>query len=342
MKELQPSESDWKALYHAALEFKKIECWKWMLDSDIFGVQNPANGEIGYCCVMGYLGEHFALAIYLGSEGLEAYLKVQRNEINTGNIEALMIQKCLMVSFEDREILYDEDRDIIKKLDLKFRGRKQWPLFRNYQPGYYPWFVNKAEAQYLTLTLEQVIEIALCFKENPNLLDPPKKDHYLVRTPEKSENGGLQWKDKWFKPISPEESKSIAPPINEIRLQKIKKAVKRKSGIWQADFFLSPTPVREFDERPYYPYAALFVDGNSGLILHVNMLKPEEYMTGFPNDFMAIMEKSGIKPSEVHVRKKEALNLLKTISERLDIQLKLVKRLEAMEYLQSSMFQFFR
>jgi hypothetical protein len=342
MRELKPSDKDWKALYDAALEFKNIESWKWMLDSDIFGIQNPVNDEIGYCCIMGYLGEHFALAVYLGTEGLEAYLKVQRGEITTGNIEALMIQKCLMASFEDREMLYDEDREIIKRLNLKFRGRKQWPLFRNYQPGYYPWYLNKDEIQFLTLALKQAIELSLRFKDDPDILNPPKRKYYLVRIPEKSKDGGIKWKDSWLKPETLERFKSTIPPMNEIRLQKIKKTIKRKSGNWQVDFFFSPTPVREFNERPYYPYATLFVDANSGLILHVNMLKPEEYMTGFTNDFMSLMEKSGVKPNEIQVRREEAYDLLKVITERLDIQLKLVKRLETMEYLQASMFQFFR
>ena len=59
---------EWKELYTAAVELKKIEPWAWMYDSDIFGVLNPASGEIGYCCIMGALGEVYALAVYLGTE----------------------------------------------------------------------------------------------------------------------------------------------------------------------------------------------------------------------------------------------------------------------------------
>ncbi len=72
------------------------------------------------------------------------------------------------------------------------------------------------------------------------------------------------------------------------------------------------------------------------------MLKPEEYLTGFPNNLMSLIERVGMKPTEIMVRKEEAYGLLKVIAERLDIQLKLVKKLETMEYLQASMFQFFR
>ena len=38
-----PTIQDWKNLFDAALKFKKIAPWQWMWDSDIFGVQNPAN-----------------------------------------------------------------------------------------------------------------------------------------------------------------------------------------------------------------------------------------------------------------------------------------------------------
>lgn len=61
----------WKDLYEAASIFREIKCWNWMWDSDIFGVENPENGEFGYCCVLGRMGEVFGMVTYLGTERLE-------------------------------------------------------------------------------------------------------------------------------------------------------------------------------------------------------------------------------------------------------------------------------
>jgi len=93
-----------------------------MWDSDIFGVQNPESDVIGYCCVMGRVGQHYALAVYLGTEGLDGYFKIQSGEISPDDIDALHVQKCLMISFEDRKFLRKPDFQVIKQLGLKFRA----------------------------------------------------------------------------------------------------------------------------------------------------------------------------------------------------------------------------
>ena len=44
----------------------------------------------------------------------------------------------LQASFEDRNELRDKDRQVIKELGLKFRGRQAWPMFRSYRTGLCP------------------------------------------------------------------------------------------------------------------------------------------------------------------------------------------------------------
>ncbi|MFQ6618703.1 MAG: hypothetical protein ACE5QV_08465, partial [Fidelibacterota bacterium] len=185
MKETAPSLKEWEDLYRAAIEFRQIESWKWMFDTDIFGVKNPVNREIGYCCVLGNMGELFALVVYMGTEGLQGYFKILSGDVDTYAFNLKHLMKFLMVSFESRSVLQRDDLNIIKKLNLRFRGPDSWPMFRSYRPGFFPWYLTDYEAKFLTLALQQVVEVSLRFKDDPDLLTSDEEDLFLVRVPGK-------------------------------------------------------------------------------------------------------------------------------------------------------------
>jgi len=336
MENLSPSLKDWQDLYNTATEFKKIACWNWMYDSDVFGVQNPESGKIGYCCVLGNLGETFALAVYLGTDGLAGYLKMQSGEVLSGDVQVLHMQKCLMASFEDRKFLTKPDLQIIKELGLKFRGRNSWPLFRSYRPGYFPWYLTKDEANFLTLALQQTIEIAQRFKEDEDFLTPPQDNLYLVRvTVGKGET--LDWRNEWLEPSPLQEEEVKAKPIDEVRLERIKKAASRQQGIWEVDFFYAPTPVKE-EGRPYYPQVFLWVDQRSNFILGTHLARPSEYRSEFPEKLLNLIENTNFLPKEILVEKEEAFHLLEPTAHRLGVKLTLVRTLGVMESVRAAMF----
>ncbi len=340
MEKGQASIQEQKELYSTAIEFKKIECWNWMYDSDLFGVQNPANGEIGYCCIMGNLGEVFALAVYLGTEGLEGYFKMQSGKHPSEDIDLIHSQKCLIASFEDREFLQKEDLEITKKLNLKFRGQNAWPLFRNYQPGYHPWYLTSDEARYLPLALQQAVDVCLRFEKDEDLLHFPKMTHFLVRVSEK-DGGTLIWKDKWLKPEPLEKVEFVPEPADEVRLQRIKREAAREQQTWEIDFFYSSVPVREKEERPCYPYTILFVDNYSGFILNSHMTPHSNYEIELSEKFLDLMENTQILPKEVYVKKKEVFKIIEQITTILGIKLRLVKKLEMSKQAQYAMFEHF-
>jgi len=335
-----PTLKEWKALYQAAIQFKKLAPWNWMFDSDMFGVQNPETDEIGYCCIMGAAGEHFALAVYLGTEGLDGYLRLQSGDYSEDLFEALYFQKCLMVSFENRKLLEEQDLAVIKKLGLQFRGRKSWPLFRDYSPGYYPWFITSDQARYLTLVLQQAVDIAQRFEDDPERLTDPLGIRYLVRIPKKKKNG-LEWTEEWLEPAPYKETGTEVFSIDAAQWEKIKQFSMAEEN-WEVDFFYFPQGIREGQERPYYPYIMLWVEHYSGFILHSSMVKVEQYESVFIEQCLKAFENAGYLPEEISVKKEEIFWLLEPVLSELGIRLRKTERLISMEKAQEGIYEFYQ
>ncbi len=333
----QPSRQDWKALYSAAMEFKKAAPWDWMHDSDLFGVQDPVSGETGYCCVMGAAGEHYALGVYLGAEGLAGILRILSGEFYPGHDETLFVQKCLIASFEDRKYLQNEDLRQIKALGLRFKGANAWPLFRNYTPGFVPWYLTGEEARFLTLALQQAIEVSMRFEKDPEMLVQPSSGKILIRMPVK-QGESILWKDEWHDPLVPEGEDF--PPVDKTLLNRLKKAGLPKSGIWEVDFFYVPAPVWEKGKRPYYPYMSLMVDHNSGLILNFQLEERKELTSKFLEKFVSFFERLKIAPQVFLVKRDEVYGFLEPLAAGMGIRIEMAESLPALEGAKRSMRDF--
>ncbi len=172
MKETKSSPIEMKALYRAAAEFRKLAPWEWMDDSEVFGVQDPKTGEIGYCCVLGALEEVFALVVYMGEKGLRVHLDMQDGNFEPEDPDVGFMQDCLMASFENKEDMDKDDIRLIKRLNLNFRGGHSWPMFKRYKPGYFPWHPDREEVLFLTDALAQATEVCQQLLENEDIETP--------------------------------------------------------------------------------------------------------------------------------------------------------------------------
>ncbi|MCD4844482.1 MAG: hypothetical protein K8R25_08350 [Methanosarcinales archaeon] len=330
-----PSLQEWKNLYKVAIGFKKLAPWNWMCDSDIFGVKDPVSGEIGYCCIMGAIGEHYALGLYLGSEGLYGLSSILSGDFSESKDEALFVQNCLMASFEDRKHLRKQDLRQIKTLGLKFRGRNAWPLFRNYLPGFFPWYLKSDEVRFLTIALLQAMYVSLRFKKDSELLDHPSTNQFFVRVPDKS-GENITWEDKWLKPTPLTVGDIPMISIEEATINRLIKARLQREGIWEFDFFYVPTVLQEKEERPYYPYMSLLVDHDSSFILNFQLEKEADCKSTFPVKFADFIERAQVMPDELLVKRLDVYRIMKPISSELGIEINMVESLPALEYAQKS------
>ena len=322
----------WKRLYELATEVKALAPWEWISESEFFGVQDPATGELGFISIMGMSGEHFAIASYRGAEGLYGYWHMA-DAGPFGNPEEILEVPQLQLSFEDRNTLTDKDRERIKKIGLKFRGRNSWPMFRSYKPGFYPWYLEPSEAQFLIHTLEQTLEVLSRYQDDETLLEPETDITYLVRVSRQTE-GGLEWRDEFMEILPPESEPveiTIDGPTMEAFLN-LEQAVKTVD----ADVFMFPGQIQEkAGERPYYAYMLMIVEPETGMVIGSELLSPFpslEAMWGkIPETIFKAMVKVNLYPNEIRISSPRLYMVMEPVAEDIGFSLSLVEYLPALE-----------
>jgi len=297
--EEEPTREEWLALFGAAARFKEARPWEHMYDADMFGVREPESGITGYCSVMGRGGKHFALGVFPGGEGINSYRFIAEASHRGHELElgvAGSMQKCIMASFEDRGLLSDRDRKLIKDLGLKFRGRNAWPQFQRHDPVFQPWYLDSANARFLTTALEQALPVADRFQADESyLLGPLKANKVLVRVTDGRDGS---WADR-IEPFERYEGFEIA------RSEQVMAALAvlpvQTGFVLDIPYGVMPTLIGERGQRGYFPHGLLLVDGNKGLALGVHMLSPEQFPSELLNTVATSILKLGIMPEQIRL-----------------------------------------
>jgi len=341
--ETRPTLDEWTSLYAAAGALKSLAPWMWMCDDEVFGVKDPESGSVGYCTVMGNLGEHFALGVCLGSAGL-AGLDAMRGMKKLDAAELLLSQTMLQVSFESRAELEREDLEVTKELGFKFRGRNAWFLFRSYRPGYMPWFLTGAEARFLTVAIEQAHIVAQTLREERGALDPPRAEAYLVRVHEPGRDESA-WHDEWLEPSPPleEAAAGFLPdvPVDPQLIVRARNKVRLRSDVWEADASPVLAPVGGPNERASIPLQLLIVDHESGIVLDIDMKPLDDYMADFRERFVQTLDRLGRMPERLLYANRRTEMVLARIAAALQIPFERSVRLPGVQQLRRSFTRFF-
>ncbi len=334
-----PSDTTWKKLYELAGKVKELAPWEFLEEAELFGVKNPETEEIGFVSVMGLLGEHLSIGVYRGAEGLYGYWNVSDPDTDLQNNPfALFDIPQFQVSFEDREQLEKQDRDVIKKLGLKFRGSQNYPLFRSIHPGFMPYFVTAEEAKFLTSILEQTLRTAPRIKADEMLLPDPDENLYLVRV---LENG--VWKDEILSILPPQEFTIRVEAPNEI-IDTLIQNPQTKGLVLEVDFSYVPMPVAEKGSRPFYPKMLMIAEAKQGVVMACDLIKPEENLIEthkkLPRLLMEKLQTLKMRPEEIRVKNNMMFEMLKSLTQQINIKLSKTDELPAIEMAQDEMFSF--
>ncbi|MBX7240193.1 MAG: hypothetical protein K1X92_00495 [Bacteroidia bacterium] len=328
------SKQSWQELFSLALQFKQLAPWNWMNDSDLFAVQIPDSGVKYYCSIMGAAGEVFAIAMYDGTEGLDMLTDLAEFGVYDP-FEMITSQKCLMVSFSNKEELIDEDLEVLKTVGLTFKGKNAYPTFHDYTPSYLPFPIHtEKQADTIKTILAQALIVAQKQKEDNFYLIPPEdaeEEKFLVRV----QNESGEWTEQWLEPDDyTEEEEEEAVEISEIYLQSnLGKFARNVQKAWLMDAFVFPTPVQENpDERPYFPKIMMIVDAESGMIVAHEPFTATSFNKEFQKSFVKICKENNYVPGKILYGNPEFEDFLGKLCEALKIEIE--EDEEVLEYFQ--------
>ena len=334
-------------MYELALRFKGTKLWQMLYDDEVFAVK-LSDGEIGYCSVLGMLGDHYALTLYVGSEGYQSYrllLDADYESLTALSMDLLMIsQNCLQCSFENREMLSDEELDEVRQYaqanGKTVKGRNAYPQFAKYQEGRVPWDIETAEDEQ---RICDALSAAIALKKILRQYSKEDLRLYSLQGDGKKIPMMAYENNRWIVKYTqlPEPSKSYPEPLftNEVLAARIRR--KKKRGIWECGTIRIPEPVQEEgheEEAPYYPLGLISVDPKT------EMVKPPILANGedtakLMNDFAVQLLNTDVPPKTISCGDDRCFALLKDFCEKTGIQIERSDELEALDEVLQSLLE---
>jgi hypothetical protein len=342
---LPPEAEEFKKLCQLARFIQQQRPWKFMDETDVFGVQDPDTGELSFVSVMGIDESYKAIAVYRGVEGLYAWREFEEMlEVDPETDEAndmLLEIPQLQMSFGLAEFLEDQDREVIKRSGVKFSKEK--PLFRSFWPGYFPWFLTRGEARQLIHVLQQTIEVAAQFYQDQSVIplneDPEDRD-YLIRIPYPGDGPEMLWRSE-IQEVEPPVSQLVPFRVEDDVVQKLKDMP--RGGPQEMDLFIVPKILGEEGERPRVLYGLMVADADSGYIFAMEALEAvngiDLLYAELPERVANIWLQEEMVPVEVRTCSVRVLNMLELCANDLDFQLSLQDELPAIDEAKISLLE---
>lgn len=333
------SEETYRNLYHLAAEFRQLAPWRWMYETDLFGIKSPTIGQIGYCSIMGREGDSMGMAIYRGGNGLASYERLQKVNQDGPMLppNPAFEQDCLMVTFGSREDLPSEMVDLIEGLGITIEGESHWPNFTDYSPGLFPWPIDlESQAGLLLEVMRQAMEVAHRCKSDQDLLDHVEgaAPCLLVR-----EFKNDTWVDHWS-PVSAENS-PVPPTIetHSLFLRSNLIGIVKIGVTWAFDIFYFPNPVQDDPRnRPYLPLMLILADLESGYVVGTRSYAPGEVGKKLEKDFAEIGKEAGYIPQRLIAASRDARSYFSEISKELKLKLEVDSELRLISDIKLSLF----
>ncbi len=252
-------------LYELAYRYRDAKLWKTVSESELFAVR-LADGEIGYCCVLGGTGDLLALGLFPGVRGYQSWhLVIEADIPRLKTAERMMISAsldCLRCTFVNREDLTDRETAQVRHYAAshrrRLRGKNAFARFDKQIPGRVRWQLETDRDEW---RLCQALEAALALGEM--LRERSKEELGLCPVGAETETIPLlsRRKGAWELERTPlPEAKPTWPEVafpDDLAAARIKRM--KKSGIWECGLCRWRYPVRDQEDGDTAPWIPLML-----------------------------------------------------------------------------------
>ena len=326
-------------MYDLAFQYKGTKLWQQFYDDELFAVR-LSDGEIGYCCVMGRIGEHNALGLYVGDEGFQSYQFLRNADHDSMTDqqmgELVTSQSCLQCSFESKDMLSDEELAEVRRYaephGKTLRGKNAFPQFTKYQPGRFPWqYGSDLDEQRICDALSAAIALKKMLRNYSKTdLGICSLDEEPAKIPMLAFEG-----ERWIIKYTALPSAEIRYPepllLNDVTAARIKQ--KKKTGVWECGTLRLPNAVQEEgheDEAPWYPLALLFVELGNELVQQPIVTDGEDASEMLEQFAQMLMDGKTV-PRTIRCGDDRAFSLLKDLCTKTGIRLERTEEPEALD-----------
>jgi len=321
----------WRPLYELARQIGEMAPWKDLEEVDIFAVHDPESNHTGYVSIMGSLGQHKAVAAYIGNEGLWGFITLQ-NAYDRAQPTLVLSTPQIQLSYDKRGDLEPEDLFIIHELDFKPQRSNEWPMFRCYRPGFAPWFLDQNEISFFQVVLEQTLVVLGNPLEKAQITDALAEDKILIRRG-KSVKSGISWRSETM-PLFPPEEKMYF--VIDGKLGEAVRNLPVSGQRVYLDLQILMNPIQEKkDERPYFAYLLAFMDEQSGLMLQFDSLTAKNgwrtFLSELPEHIVSGLHQLGSRPIQLLIRDRILIDMMTPLQKKLGLVVKSVTEMPAMD-----------
>lgn len=274
----------WAELYDAAVSIRRLEPWRYLSIEHLTVIELETGQEPVYLSAMCSPDGCGSISVYEGQRGYEDIRELLSIDEYDPVYAAfvLMHQSCLALHFTEREAVPPEQKDRMKRLGLRFRGKGNWPVFLSMKKRFVPYGLDQQEVIRMTLALQGYV-MAIRSHIEQGLKVDWENGESLFRAYSETQKLWINFPYK----LSPTERNYPGVVITDELLKKrLQKTKKNHANILMDLVYMNEMVEDEQWDRPINPLMFIAVDRESGMILDMKLLDPEQQEADAMMEFM--------------------------------------------------------